>query len=605
VKQQQIIDSLIMQIENTFDAAGNQITTTPTGSGATPWTNTFRIVPQFHPSNPDTDNFNRIAVVDETTDENVITYEPDFLGLPANIKYGDYAAPAGTMSYAYDRYLRVVRLHSNEQTRYLDITLYRDFLGNIMRRQEPAQSPASAIDYAYTYDGMNRLSAGEGESETYDDLSNLVTKGTAKYVYQDPDEANSDQMRLASFNDGTQHDYTYDANGNPTSITNKFSSLAFDNLNMLRRIVHTQTDDHWYNSAGLRVKKTEDSGGTWKTTYTLFDGNNPLMQEVYTASGRVQVTFNITVGGKILAQYKRVYPSTDSIVYFYLDNLDSRRSIVNASGIVIDRYRYSAWGVATQDAGSDDYRSFTGKDYDATGLIYFNARYYDPIVGRFVTEDPARNRLNWYAYCENDPVNLMDPTGLKQQYSWEIGKKEAGKTSAYNRIAKETALAPRITPDDSHSCIAVTQEFAEKWNHGGEYVGRGNRSASKMLSILTQDTQNETQVGYWKDFKITPILPENAQRVANDAKQGNDFVMSIRPHHGQIVGQDYFHPDNNPPIVFQGGFKRNPTEFGVVPLAKAQGVSANYAVTDQPAAHYFRIERVVPVGDLFQGSRPR
>jgi hypothetical protein len=45
------------------------------------------------------------------------------------------------------------------------------------------------------------------------------------------------------------------------------------------------------------VKKTENATGAWKTTYTMFDGDNPLMQEVYTASGRIQTTFNIIAGG--------------------------------------------------------------------------------------------------------------------------------------------------------------------------------------------------------------------------------------------------------------------------------------------------------------------
>jgi RHS repeat-associated protein len=260
---------------------------------------------------------------------------------------------------------------------------------------------------------MNRLSSGEDKTNTYDELSNLVTKGTDKYIYQDPDEDDSDQMRLELFNDGTNHEYTYDENGNPTEITNKFSSLEYDNLNMLRRIVHSQTDDYWYNSAGLRVKKVEDAIGTPITTYTLYDGDNILMQEVYEGSTRIQVTFNIIVGGKILGEYKRVYPSTDSVVYFYLDNLNSRRVVLDSSGTAIDRYRYSAWGVATQDAGSDDYRSFTGKEYDASGLIYFNARYYDPGVGRFVTEDPSEKGTGWYSYTSNNPINMIDVMGLQ------------------------------------------------------------------------------------------------------------------------------------------------------------------------------------------------
>ncbi len=48
---------------------------------------------------------------------------------------------------------------------------------------------------------------------------------------------------------------------------------------------------------------------------------------------------------------------------------------------------------------------------EGEGLIYFNARYYDPTTGRFLTEDPSRQGVNWYAYCGNNPVNRTDPTG--------------------------------------------------------------------------------------------------------------------------------------------------------------------------------------------------
>ena len=293
---------------------------------------TFDIVPQFHPANPDTDNFNRIAVADHASGNNVITIEPDFLGLTKEIKYGAYASPTGQMSHAYDKYLRLRLLHSNEATPYLDITLTRDFTGNIINRQEPALSPVPAIDYDYEYDGMNRLSSGEGDSETYDELSNLVTRGAATYQYQDPDEDGQDQMRLAKFNNGTEYDYTYDANGNPTAVTNKFTSLSYDNLNSLRQIVHGQTDNYWYNSAGLRVKRTEDASGAWKTTYTLFEGDNILMQEVYTASGRIQTLFNIQTHQRTDPCSIQASLSVDRFGSEFLpDNLNSRRVVVNSA----------------------------------------------------------------------------------------------------------------------------------------------------------------------------------------------------------------------------------------------------------------------------------
>jgi len=57
--------------------------------------------------------------------------------------------------------------------------------------------------------------------------------------------------------------------------------------------------------------------------------------------------------------------------------------------------------------------SFTGKKRDeGTGLVYFNARFYDPEIGRFITVDPIRDGVNWYVYCGNNPLRYVDPSGL-------------------------------------------------------------------------------------------------------------------------------------------------------------------------------------------------
>ena len=46
-----------------------------------------------------------------------------------------------------------------------------------------------------------------------------------------------------------------------------------------------------------------------------------------------------------------------------------------------------------------------------TGYVYLRARYYDPTIGRFISEDSAKDGYNWYVYCGNDPVNRVDPSG--------------------------------------------------------------------------------------------------------------------------------------------------------------------------------------------------
>ncbi|WP_337399150.1 RHS repeat-associated core domain-containing protein, partial [Congzhengia sp.] len=49
---------------------------------------------------------------------------------------------------------------------------------------------------------------------------------------------------------------------------------------------------------------------------------------------------------------------------------------------------------------------------EETGFIYLRNRYYDPSIGRFISEDPANSGSNWYVYCENNPVKFVDPWGL-------------------------------------------------------------------------------------------------------------------------------------------------------------------------------------------------
>src|SRR4030042_1087244 len=58
-------------------------------------------------------------------------------------------------------------------------------------------------------------------------------------------------------------------------------------------------------------------------------------------------------------------------------------------------------------------RLFTNQMYDKeSGLYYYNARYYDPHLGTFITPDPAMDEYNHYAYCYANPIRYTDPTGL-------------------------------------------------------------------------------------------------------------------------------------------------------------------------------------------------
>ena len=122
----------------------------------------------------------------------------------------------------------------------------------------------------------------------------------------------------------------------------------------------------------------------------------------------------------ILGHIRKVYGVSEDFEYFYPDNLGSRRVVLNNAGTVTDKFTYSAYGEVTHVSGSNLYlASFTGKEYDAAGLIYFNARYYDSKVGRFITEDPSAQGTSWYSYCGNNPINAVDPDGREINYKGE------------------------------------------------------------------------------------------------------------------------------------------------------------------------------------------
>lgn len=68
--------------------------------------------------------------------------------------------------------------------------------------------------------------------------------------------------------------------------------------------------------------------------------------------------------------------------------------------------------------GPFGYAGGFGYQEDATGLKLLGHRYYDSSTGRFLTRDPIKDGRNWYAYCDNDPLSRIDPTGLWSLYRW-------------------------------------------------------------------------------------------------------------------------------------------------------------------------------------------
>ena len=85
------------------------------------------------------------------------------------------------------------------------------------------------------------------------------------------------------------------------------------------------------------------------------------------------------------------------------------------NGTITKNYEYNSCGVqksATDDEDENPYR-YSGEYYDTeSGYTYLQAKYYDPDMGRFISEDSAMDGENWYVYCGNNLVNMVDTTGM-------------------------------------------------------------------------------------------------------------------------------------------------------------------------------------------------
>jgi RHS repeat-associated protein len=133
--------------------------------------------------------------------------------------------------------------------------------------------------------------------------------------------------------------------------------------------------------------------------------------------------------GNLLASYIyangqricRVTPDGE-VVYYHNDVLGSPVLLMNQDGEVVHLYHFGPFGniEAAKGTSGNKYR-FTGKEQDETGMYYFGARYYEPLVGRFITSDPvtgiAPRSLNPYYYCYANPTTYVDPTG---QWVWVV-----------------------------------------------------------------------------------------------------------------------------------------------------------------------------------------
>jgi len=122
-----------------------------------------------------------------------------------------------------------------------------------------------------------------------------------------------------------------------------------------------------------------------------------------------------TENGSYYGAWLHLQRATGESRFPLYDEIGSARGLVDASGVVTDTYEMDTFGrqVSASGATPNPYRFGGAWGYitDPSGMLQLGARFYWPEVGRFVSQDPARDEMNWYAYVENNPVVRADPRG--------------------------------------------------------------------------------------------------------------------------------------------------------------------------------------------------
>ncbi len=219
---------------------------------------------------------------------------------------------------------------------------------------------------ATTYNANNQQTAFGAATETYDLNGNLATFTDA----------------------GGTTTYTWNARNQLTAISGPSLSATFT-----------------YDSFGRRTGKTSNA----TTTNFVYDGLNPVQEKA-----GATVTANLLTGLGIDEFFTR----TDGVGVRALlpDILGSTVALGDGTGTLQTQYTYEPFGVTTQTgAVSTNSYKYTGREDDGSGLMYYRARYYQPRLQRFISEDPIGFRgrqMNLYGYVRNAPTIYIDPYGL-------------------------------------------------------------------------------------------------------------------------------------------------------------------------------------------------
>ena len=313
-----------------------------------------------------------------------------------------------TLCYEYDDLDRLTRAYTQQTGSWP--TNGPDCTGTpSMTAAGDTAEPGTGYDRTYTYGQAGNITT---VNETYDDPTTTGDdRFTLTYTYPVAGQARPHAVTSVTDTSGPNWSFGYDQAGNMTTrvVDPASQALTYDPQNRLATVTDTgDVTTFGYDLDGNRLRTTTTGGGD-----RLYAGS---WWETTTSSGQEVTYYRFNNAMVAYAD------TTGAVDYLFTDHLGSVTTTHGASGTLNNRYHPYGEPRDTLQVTATEY-GYTGQRADqSTGLMYYQARYYDPTLRRFTQPDTIipnphnphnPQDLNRYTYTRNNPVKYTDPSGHK------------------------------------------------------------------------------------------------------------------------------------------------------------------------------------------------
>lgn len=272
--------------------------------------------------------------------------------------------------------------------------------------------------------------------------------------------------------------------------------------NRLWRVVKpASTTEYAYDSTDRRTMVIEDGA----MTRTLWSGADEVGE--YDTAGTLKRRFIPDGSGAMDARLAMV-SATGDVSWFHTNHQGSVIAMSNASGAATAFANYSEYGKFGTDAAGSPLNSppggspfgYTGRQWDSkAGLYQYRARYYDPVLGIFLSMDPigTKDDPNLYMYVGLDPVNKTDPTGL---CSGEASRIDTAEGSVCGGSAHDASY--QNPPSSAAQAGAGTIPSGATTAPGRATAQSRGRSVPGRLISAAAEAARYRQAGYVKVYRL-------------------------------------------------------------------------------------------------------